>query len=56
MADDYTQPNKPDGDFKSDGEARDPDGRQAVRHQGSVTPEDYPEGSNGKPGMPPPPA
>ena len=56
MADDYTQPNKPDGDFKSNSEARDADDRQAVRNQGSVTPEDYPEGSNGTPGMPPPPA
>ncbi len=49
------QPNKPGGDLKPDGEARDADDRQAVRNQGSVTPDDYPAGSNGKPGVPPPP-
>lgn len=49
------QPNKPGGDVETGGEARDADDRQAVRNQGSVTPDDYPDGSNGKPGMPPPP-
>lgn len=51
----HIQPNKPGGDIKSDGEQRDAGDRQAVRNQGSVTPEDYPDGSNGKPGVPPPP-
>lgn len=51
----HTQPNKPGGDIKSDGEQRDAGDRQAVRNQGSVTPDDYPEGSNGKPGVPQPP-
>jgi hypothetical protein len=50
-----TQPNKPGGDIKSDGAPRDAGDRLAVRNQGSVTPDDYPEGSNGKPGVPPPP-
>lgn len=50
-----SQPNKPGGDREADGTPRDAEDRQAVRNQGSVTPEDYPEGSNGKPGVPPPP-
>lgn len=48
-------PNKPGGDREADGTPRDAEDRQAVRNQGSVTPEDYPEDSNGKPGVPPPP-
>lgn len=35
----HTQPNKPGGDIKSDGEQRDARDRQAVRNQGSVTPD-----------------
>ncbi|MEG3180006.1 hypothetical protein [Sphingomonas sp. LT1P40] len=48
-----TQPNKPGGDIDSDGEPRDADDRRAVKNQGSVTPDDYPPGSNGKPETPP---
>lgn len=47
-----TQPNKPGGDLKADGEVRAAEDRQAIRNQGSVTPDDYPAGSNGKPGLP----
>lgn len=43
------QPNKPGGDFKPDGTVRDAGDEQAVKNQASVTPDDYPEGSNGKP-------
>ncbi len=47
------QPNKPAGDLDKDGKARPAEDRQAVRNQSSVTPDDYPPGSNGKPEMPP---
>lgn len=50
-----TQPNKPAGDLETDGQARAAEDRQAVRNQGSVTPDDYPADSNGKPGVAPPP-
>jgi hypothetical protein len=43
------QPNKPGGDFKDDTKTRDAGDEQAVKNQASVTPDDYPEGSNGKP-------
>lgn len=43
------QPNKPAGDTKNDGSARDPDDRQAVDNQSSVTPDDYPKSVGGKP-------
>ena len=43
------QPNKPGGDVKPDGETRDAGDEQAVKNQASVTPDDYPDGSGGKP-------
>jgi hypothetical protein len=55
MNDDRNQPHKPGGDVKGDGEVRDVDDRQAVRNQGTVTPDDYPDGSDGKPDTPAPP-
>jgi len=55
MNDDRNQPHKPGGDVKDDGEVRDVDDRQAVRNQGTVTPDDYPDGSDGKPDTPAPP-
>lgn len=44
-----TQPNKPGGDFKEDGEVRDAGDLRSVKNQASVDPDDYPGGSNGKP-------
>ena len=41
------QPNKPDGDFDEDGEARPAGERQAVKNQSTVTPGDYPEPASG---------
>jgi hypothetical protein len=41
------QPNKPGGDFKDDGTTRDAGDEQAVKNQGGVKPEDYPEPANG---------
>lgn len=35
------QPNKPGGDFTSDGKPRDAGHEQAVKNQAQVTPEDY---------------
>ena len=35
------QPNKPRGDFDESGEPRKVEDKQAVKNQGSVTPEDY---------------
>lgn len=52
MTGDRKQPNKPGGDKAGDGSTRSVDDRQAVKNQGSVTTEDYPEGSNGKPDTP----
>lgn len=52
---DRDQPNKPGGDLREDGGARDVDDRQAVENQGEVTPDDYPPGSDGKPPVAPPP-
>lgn len=49
------QPNKPGGDIQDDGSVRKADDRQAVRNQGTATPDDYPEGSDGKPDTPAPP-
>lgn len=43
------QPNKPGGDIQPDGTPRDVDDRQAVENQSTVTPDDYPDGSGGKP-------
>ena len=43
------QPNKPGGDFKDDDTVRDAGDEQAVKNQASVTPDQYPAGSNGKP-------
>ena len=48
MHDNDTQPNKPDGERKTD-QARDVDQREAVKQQGSVTPEDYPANDGGRP-------
>lgn len=48
----HTQPNKPGGDLKPDSDPRAVEDRQAVRNQASVTPDDYPQGSNGKPESP----
>jgi hypothetical protein len=43
------QPNKPGGDFKDDGTTvRDAGDEQAVKNQGKVKPEDYPEPASGK--------
>ncbi|WP_375398390.1 hypothetical protein [uncultured Sphingomonas sp.] len=42
------QPNKPGGNFKDNGKARDVDDLQAVKNQGSVKPEDYPEPAAGE--------
>ena len=52
---DREQPNKPRGDIKQDGSVREVDDRQAVRNQGTATPDDYPPGSDGKPDTPAPP-
>lgn len=49
------QPNKPGGDLDERGKPRQPEDRQAVRNQGEASPDDYPEGANGKPSVPPPP-
>ena len=43
------QPNKPGGGVKNDGATRDPGDERAVENQTSVTPDDYPDGSGGKP-------
>jgi hypothetical protein len=43
------QPNKPGGGIKPDGSTRAPGDEQAVENQTSVTPDDYPDGSGGKP-------
>ena len=43
------QPNKPGGDFDADGKTRDAGDEQAVKNQGSVSPDDYPKGGNGTP-------
>lgn len=48
------QPNKPNGDFKENGEARDAGDRQAVRNQSVVSPEDYPEPAAGETKKPTP--
>lgn len=53
--DDRDQPHKPGGDIGDDGEARDVADRQAVKNQGTATPDDYPPGSDGKPDTPAPP-
>lgn len=42
------QPNKPGGEHDK-GEARPADKLRAVKNQSVVSPDDYPEGSNGKP-------
>jgi hypothetical protein len=42
------QPNKPDGE-RSHGGDRPAEELQAVKNQASVSPDDYPEGSDGKP-------
>lgn len=42
------QPNKPDGDFKPDGTTRDAGDEQAVKNQGQVSPDDYPEPAAGE--------
>ncbi len=52
---DRTQPNKPGGNFKDDGEPREPEDLRAVRNQGEVSPEDYPDDADGKAALPPPP-
>jgi hypothetical protein len=44
------QPNKPDGNFDADGDARPVDDLQAVKNQSSVRPEDYPEPASGDTG------
>lgn len=41
------QPNKPGGDFKDDGSTRDAGDEQAVKNQGEVRPEDYPDKADG---------
>lgn len=45
------QPNKPGGDKRDDGSVRDPGDEQAVKNQGSVKPEDYPDPASGKDSM-----
>ncbi|MDQ2892164.1 MAG: hypothetical protein M3R64_03610 [Pseudomonadota bacterium] len=45
----HQQPNKPGADFKPDGSTRAPGDEQAVENQATVTPDDYPDGSGGKP-------
>ena len=55
MSDERNQPHKPGGDLKADGEVREVEDRQAIRNQGTATPDDYPQGSDGKPDVPPPP-
>lgn len=42
------QPNKPGGDFREDGKVRDPGDEQAVKNQGSTTPEAYPDKDGGR--------
>lgn len=43
------QPNKPGGDFDtSDGRPRKAEDEQAVKNQGKVSPEDYPEKDGGR--------
>jgi hypothetical protein len=41
------QPNKPGGDFRDDGKVRDAGDEQAVKNQGQVKPEDYPDPNSG---------
>jgi len=41
------QSNKPGGDFRDDGKVRDAQDEQAVKNQGQVTPEDYPDPNRG---------
>jgi hypothetical protein len=55
MSDERNQPHKPRGDIKDDGSVREVEDRQAVRNQGTATPDDYPPESNGKPDTPAPP-
>lgn len=50
-----TQPNKPGGDLKQDGEPRDAGDRQAAKNQSEVSPDDYPADADGKAAVPPPP-
>lgn len=38
------QPNKPGGDVREDGKVRDAGDEQAVKNQGTTTPEKYPKG------------
>lgn len=42
------QPNKPGGDFGDSDSPRDVDDEQAVKNQGEVSPEDYPEADGGE--------
>jgi hypothetical protein len=42
------QPNKPGGDFTPDGSVRDAGEERAVKNQGEVRPEDYPEPAAGE--------
>ncbi|MEH3045879.1 hypothetical protein [Sphingomonas adhaesiva] len=42
------QPNKPGGDFGEDDKPRDAGDEQAVKNQGQVLPEDYPEKNGGR--------
>lgn len=52
---DRSQPNKPGGNFDDNGEPRDAGDPQAVKNQGEVSPDDYPDDADGKPDIPPPP-
>lgn len=40
--------NKPGGQIERDGKVRDVEDRQAVKNQGEVSPEDYPEPAAGE--------
>lgn len=51
MTEKQRQPNKPGGELR-DGGDRPADELRAVRNQSSVSPDDYPEGSDGKPESP----
>lgn len=42
------QPNKPGGDFREGGKVRKAEDEQAVRNQGEVSPDDYPDKASAK--------
>lgn len=42
------QPTKPGGDFRDDGKVRPAEDEQAVKNQGQVSPDDYPDKASGE--------